>query len=390
MSNAHARCSVARSLCCASDPDERRGWWIVALAFAADALTLGGRGLYSVAILYFEQDFSMARSTSSSLKSLVHIMIAISTILSGQIADTCPPIVSLGGALAFLSMCYALVAVMQSDWQVWLVYGGLCGTAWGGLNLNVFSVAVMRCMPPERQGMAVSAATTGSTFGMFALVPLFSIIARRHGWRTGYGLLSASVACLAVPALLLLRTVTPGSSGQEMTASSTTINVEICAEDGAAVSNSPQLPPAAAQPKRSPPLGRKLRSLLGSRTFWILSIAFVVCGITTTGFIETHIVALAVRRGEDEELGALCFSVLSAFNGVGMLCAGWLADRYSRSLILSVIFAVRGISFILLSARTDTPTLFAFACLFGLVRMHAHTLRDARTHTLRGSTPTFL
>ena len=50
-------------------------------------------------------------------------------------------------------------------------------------------------------------------------------------------------------------------------------------------------------PPPPPSLRRKLFTLASSWYFWALTIAFFVCGVTTTGFIETHIVAVAVNRG---------------------------------------------------------------------------------------------
>ena len=39
------------------------------------------------------------------------------------------------------------------------------------------------------------------------------------------------------------------------------------------------------------------RGLLRSRAFWGLGIPFFVCGITTTGLIDTHLIPLAQDRG---------------------------------------------------------------------------------------------
>jgi hypothetical protein len=74
----------------------------------------------------------------------------------------------------------------------------------GGLNLNVFSVGVMKHIPPRHHGIAVGVATTGSTFGMFALVPAFSWVAARYGWRLGYVVMAGSVAALLVPTVALV------------------------------------------------------------------------------------------------------------------------------------------------------------------------------------------
>ena len=47
---------------CACDRSERHGWSIVAIAFLVDALALGGRGIFSVALLYFEAEWAWERT----------------------------------------------------------------------------------------------------------------------------------------------------------------------------------------------------------------------------------------------------------------------------------------------------------------------------------------
>ena len=42
-------------------------------------------------------------------------------------------------------------------WQLWVIYGTVCGTAFGGLNLNVFATAVVKLMPPHMHSRAVGA-----------------------------------------------------------------------------------------------------------------------------------------------------------------------------------------------------------------------------------------
>lgn len=399
----HYLYSMAATLLCSAS--ELRGWRVVAIAFILDALALGGRGLFTVTILYFEDLWSWARNESAGLNSCVHVFIAISTIVNGHIADRLSARQTLGFGLVFLALCYALIAAMQTSWQAWLVYGIMTGWAWGGLNLNVFSVAVVNSLPEHRHSFAIGIANTGSTFGMMALVPLFDTIAASHGWRTCYICLAIAVATLAVVAIIELRTpkphpsagvadvmvvvaapsASPESSMIKTTTTTTTVHsmagIAKAADAATAVDEptsapapSPAAPPSTAAEAAAPTdatlptLSAKLHTLLTSRAYWLLSLSFIICGITTTGFIETHMVALAVSRGLDASVGALAFSVLSACNGVGMLLAGWLADRVSRTLTLSAIFAVRGGAFVLLlSSAHSQGGLFIFAAIFGIV-----------------------
>ena len=60
--------------------------------------------------------------------------------------------------------------------------------------------------------------------------------------------------------------------------------------DGAAIDAVHALTIPIPTTATAPPLKAKLATIFSSKVNWIITYAFVVCGITTTGFIETHIV----------------------------------------------------------------------------------------------------
>ena len=100
-----------------------------------------------------------------------------------------------------------------------------------------------------------------------------------------------------------------------------------------------------------------------------LAAAFFLCGVTTTGFVETHFVAVAVEAGFSITAGGLAFSVLSACNGLSMVLFGHLADKVNRHALLGVIFVGRAGAYFLLAgalAPGRVGVLFAFAVLFGV------------------------
>src|SRR5919199_1249712 len=55
-----------------------------------------------------------------------------------------------------------------------------------------------------------------------------------------------------------------------------------------------------------------LRGLARSRGFWSLAAPFFVCGITTTGFVDTHLIPLAQDRGIPAATAGLAVALLAA------------------------------------------------------------------------------
>jgi predicted MFS family arabinose efflux permease len=107
--------------------------------------------------------------------------------------------------------------------------------------------------------------------------------------------------------------------------------------------------------------------LLRSRAFWALALPFFVCGITTTGLVDTHLIPLAQDRGISVATTGLAVALLAAANVTGILASGPLADRVDNRVLLFALYATRGASLVALLLFAGPQALIAFALLFGLV-----------------------
>jgi MFS family permease len=329
------------------------GWSIVFISFVADALCLGARALFVIIILFWQKEFGWTTTQLSGIISLAHIMQGIFTPISGYASDILPPDIVVGGGLIVLSVSLGLMATVNSLWSAWIIAGGCCGISFGLLNLNVYAVAVTKAMSKERQGLAVGIATSGSTFGQFTLIPLFALL---PNWRVGYLWMCGATALLILPSIVLLRI--SRKRREKVLLVLSTIKDAQRDTPTATVTSSPS----------SSICSKRLKALICSWPYAALTIAFFICGITTTGFIETHLVSVSVHRGFSIEVGAAAFAVLCAVNGFSMILAGYLSDRYSRTLLLGLIFLGRGVAYLILilAIEKDQVWLFTFAVLFGL------------------------
>ena len=114
-------------------------------------------------------------------------------------------------------------------------------------------------------------------------------------------------------------------------------------------------------------LRRRLLELARSPVFNLLFWGFLLCGFTSSGVIETHFLPYAAICGFNGVTAAGAYGLLSGINLLGILGAGWLADRISRPLLLAGIYAVRSLSFILLmQVGDDLSLLYLFSAIFGL------------------------
>ncbi|HEX6120961.1 MAG TPA: MFS transporter [Dongiaceae bacterium] len=97
--------------------------------------------------------------------------------------------------------------------------------------------------------------------------------------------------------------------------------------------------------------------------FW----SFLLCGYTTTGVIETHLIPYAEFCGIPPAPSSLAFGILMGVNTLGMVAAGYLTDRMNRTLLLASIYFFRSLTFLMLPLVIGDPSvLWIFAVLFGI------------------------
>ena len=370
-------------------PDELKGWTIVALGFIIDALAKGGKAIFVVMVLLWGEEFGWSRSQLSLLGALVHISISVMTPVSGTLIDSFPGTHVVCSSLTALSLAYLCTALVESYWQAILSYGVFCGMAFGSINLNVFSTVVVNAMPPGKRGRAVGITNAGSTFGQFAFVPLFTFLVQGYGWRNCYVALSVATAALILPSYFLLPTKSQREISLAVAASSgdgTGTGTGTGTGDGGGTREKERGaggPSGKAEAREEEgdgdgdggdagSLWARCSLLCLSRIYWALGVSFFICGFTTTGFLETHLVALVVEKGLTLRHGGLAFSVIAACNGGALVLCGYLADKVDRRLLLTTIYSIRGCMYLLLllafnSSRAGVMVLFIFSVIFGLV-----------------------
>src|SRR4029077_7066091 len=106
---------------------------------------------------------------------------------------------------------------------------------------------------------------------------------------------------------------------------------------------------------------RLFRLPLSPLLFW----SYTICGFPPPGIIEVHLLPYAAACGFPPLESATAYGVLCAFNLLGMVSAGYLADRVNRPLLLGGLYLLRGLPFILLMNITgNLPLLLIFAVAF--------------------------
>lgn len=313
-------------------PASVQGCLLVAVSFVALSVAMSTRASLGLVMPVWSGEFGWTRGFISSGGAMGLILMAMIAPVAGNMVDRYGPRLLLSGGLLSVGVGMTIIGRMTEPWQFLLGFGVFAAIGFGTVANHVVSTAVSLVFERNR-GLAVGVATAGSTAGQLLVIPLLALVLQGAGWRAAFAMLAAAALVLAPVVWLLTR---PGSR------------------------------PRAAH-EAPAPLRQRLAFLARSPVFQALFWSFTVCGFTTSGVIETHLLPYTVICGYPPLTGAEAYGLLSAFNMVGMVTAGWLTDRWHRPRLLASIYILRGFAFVLLLfIARDGALLAMFAVMFGV------------------------
>jgi predicted MFS family arabinose efflux permease len=104
-----------------------------------------------------------------------------------------------------------------------------------------------------------------------------------------------------------------------------------------------------------------------SRVFWILALTFAICGMSSFGLTQTHLVPFCGDLGVSLTSAAWLLTVIGICDLIGTIGSGWLSDRFDNRWLLVMYYGLRGIGLIwLVNADVSMAALTLFAVVYGL------------------------
>ncbi len=108
-----------------------------------------------------------------------------------------------------------------------------------------------------------------------------------------------------------------------------------------------------------------LKEAFSHRGFILLTFGFFVCGFNIT-LVSAHIPGYIQERGFEPWTAFVILSLIGLFNIFGTLTFGYLSGKYSKKILLSILYFSRGIVLILfLVLPTSTYVALGFGILYG-------------------------
>ncbi|GBD29399.1 Oxalate:formate antiporter [bacterium HR32] len=318
-------------------------WRWVVLPFCALALTMGVRSGFGVYVLPWEAEYGASRTGIASVSSLSLLVYGLGNVLAGSAAERFGVGRVMAASLALVAVgLLASTAALDVGW-LYLWYGVVASVGFAGASHVTASVAVRHRFPDRRRSFALSVVVAGMCAGQMAVVPAQVLGVAQWGWKPVLASLAGLAALLALAAAFGSKSDAEVSAGHRV------------------------------QAGRASSVGALLRDV----RFWVFLAPYAVCGFTDSGLVDNHFVPYARGLGVPEGALAASLSTLAAANLAGTVAAGYLADRWGRAAVLSVLYGVRGLALAALVAG-GPQAVWAFAPLFGLT----HFATIAPTNTL--------
>lgn len=325
-------------------------WVVLAVVFTATLAGVGVRAAPGVMIVPLQHAFGWDVSTISGA-------ISLNIILLGVTGPFLTGLMQVIGLKRTILICLGLLmggtglsTFMTAPWQLFLTWGLLVGIGSGAGAVGMGAAVANRWFA-RRTGLAMGLLTAANAAGQLIFLPLLALLAERYGWQ-GVAVCVTLAVALVLPVVAIMLPESPAHIGLGPYGST---EVQSSASDRVNGSN---------------PFVVTIQAFMrGARSldFWLLCLTFGVCGFSTNGLINTHLIAYCADHGIAAVNGASILAVIGVFSLIGSVLSGWMCDRFNPRVLLFWYYGLRGLSLVLVPFSSFDPiSLSVFAVFYGL------------------------
>ena len=208
----------------------------------------------------------------------------------------------------------------------------LLGFSAGGF-LGIALGAVSRTAIGENRSLYVGIIMSAGSFGQFIIVPIINFLIQRFGWVDSlYYMIYLTIVMILFCYFLSFST---GSS--------------------------------EASDNKGQKVGEAIKEALSNKNFNLLALGFFVCGFHVI-FVSTHLPAFLEDQLLPAWIAGWALALIGLFNILGTLMYGYLGDSYSKKNLLTGLYSLRSILFLVFFFSPKTEfTVLIFASLLGIL-----------------------
>ena len=326
------------------------GWVMVAVTFFTALVSAGTVGAPGVFIVPLQHEFGWSTAEISSALSIRFILFGLMAPFAAALLNRYGlRNMTLTAQLIVVSALLASLA-MTKVWHLIALWGVVIGIG-TGMTALVLGATVATRWFADRRGLVVGILTASVATGQLVFLPLIASLTDHLGWRVALALVRVALGSSAIAVLMLMRD-RPSDLGLRPFGDRGTEPLPA--------------PPATRSPIVAVALGT-LRDASRSMVFWILFATFFICGASTNGLVQVHLIPMCLDFGIPQVQAASLLAAMGIFDFFGTIFSGWLSDRYDNRWLLFWYYGLRGLSLLFLPF-TDFSFygLSLFAMFYGL------------------------
>jgi MFS family permease len=308
-----------------------RGWRVVLACFLM-AFFMFGFGLYGqgVYLAELQRAHGWPGTLVSAASTFSFLLTSVLVIFTDDLLARIGLRALILCGLSALGASTALLALMQTPWQLYLAYA-LMAVGWTGMGTVVIAT-VLNAWFERRRGLALSLAFNGATCGGIILVPLLLSLTSSIGFRSAMLAATFAMGGLVLPVVVLF----VGWPGGTSPAS------------GARAASGGVAAPAHSR-----------RTLLANAAFWTMVLPIAIALLAQMGFIIHQVTFLEPLIGR--HAAGLAVTIMATMAVVGRLSLGLFVDRLDPRLACAASMTSQAAAlFVLL--QTTSPTVLLVCC----------------------------
>ncbi|MFO1417465.1 MAG: MFS transporter [Methylotetracoccus sp.] len=299
------------------------------------------RSVPGIILVSLEREFGWSRESITLAVSVNMLLFGLAGPFLGRLMDVYGPRRIALGTVGLIAVGTAGTLWMRESWQMILLWGVVVGLGSGGPSM-IMGAAVANRWFVARRGLALGVLGAAMSAGQLVFTPFLMRLNLDQSWRAATLFTAAAMGVVVLPLAWAFLRDDPG-----------TLGLEPYGATGQA--------PARLEPDAHP-----MRAAVRSPAFWLLALSFGICGLTTSGLFQTHLITHGVEHGFPEMTMAASLGVMGAADIFGTVGSGWICDRFGARWPLAGYYVLRGASLLVLPLVDSTGELLAFSVVYGL------------------------
>lgn len=314
---------------------------VLAATFIGLIVAAAVRSEPGIILKSLEQEFGWSRQSITLAVSVNLLFFGLAGPFLGRLMDLYGPRrVAITTAFIIFSGAAATLLIQQS-WHLLLLWGVVVGIGSGGMSM-VLASSVINLWFYLRRGLALGIAGAAMSAGQLIFTPILMQLNMEMGWRASILFIVVLLGIFVLPVLWLFMRNAPEELGLLSYGSTESI------------------------PTKKGPGSKPMRKVLKTRQFWLLAISFAICGLTTSGLFQTHLIPHGTENGFTEMTMAFSLGLMGATDIIGTIASGWICDVFGKRGPLAIYYLVRGINLMLLPYVESVEALMIFSIVYGL------------------------